>query len=271
MQRALAETRDRGRQDHHPVPPEAPLRSRVRLGRVHPPAPRARPLACALPSPLYVILDREARADAPCPTSSTRCSRAAPGWSSSATRPCRWPSSCPLARALRARCRAAGARFIVNDRADLALAVDADGLHVGQDDLPAARPAASCASGMTARRLDPRSRAQARQAVADGADYVAVGQHVPHREQERASSSSAPRCSGRCGPDVPSPLVAIGGITEANVGEVMAGPARTRRPSSRRCARPPIPQAATARFLERDRPPGPRRWARPLTDRQKSL
>jgi len=44
----------------------------------------------------------------------------------------------PMARALADRCREAGALFIVNDRADLALAVGAGGLHVGQDDLPAA-------------------------------------------------------------------------------------------------------------------------------------
>ena len=43
----------------------------------------------------------------------------------------------PQARAIQARCRARGAVFIVNDRVDLALAADADGAHVGQEDLPA--------------------------------------------------------------------------------------------------------------------------------------
>jgi thiamine-phosphate pyrophosphorylase len=55
-----------------------------------------------------------------------------------------WPSGrlLALAERLRARCAAAGATFIVNDRVDLALAVEADGVHLGQDDLPArvARP-----------------------------------------------------------------------------------------------------------------------------------
>ncbi|HEU5195774.1 MAG TPA: thiamine phosphate synthase, partial [Methylomirabilota bacterium] len=55
-----------------------------------------------------------------------------------------WPSGrlLPLAARLLARCRAAGAAFLVNDRVDLAVAVGADGVHVGQDDLPAraARP-----------------------------------------------------------------------------------------------------------------------------------
>ena len=53
----------------------------------------------------------------------------------------------PLARRLARRCREVGALFIVNDRADLALAAGADGLHVGQDDLPARGPARSCGPG----------------------------------------------------------------------------------------------------------------------------
>ena len=55
-----------------------------------------------------------------------------------------WPSGrlLPLAERLCARCRRAGVTFIVNDRVDLAVAVGADGVHLGQDDLPAraARP-----------------------------------------------------------------------------------------------------------------------------------
>src|SRR5437867_9983384 len=55
-----------------------------------------------------------------------------------------WPSGriLPLAERLRNLCRRAGVTFIVNDRVDLALALDADGVHLGQDDLPprAARP-----------------------------------------------------------------------------------------------------------------------------------
>src|SRR5439155_1767367 len=80
----------------------------------------------------------------------------------------------PLAQGLRRRCREAGALFIVNDRVDLALAVEADGAHVGQDDLPVRE----------ARRLLPppmilgvstHNQDQARRARDDGADYIAVG------------------------------------------------------------------------------------------------
>ncbi|MEM1414392.1 MAG: thiamine phosphate synthase [Myxococcota bacterium] len=76
------------------------------------------------------------------------------------------------ARALRARCAAAGVPFVVNDRADLAALADADGLHLGQDDLPLA----------AAREIFPgpigvstHDAAQARQAVGEGADLIGFG------------------------------------------------------------------------------------------------
>jgi thiamine-phosphate pyrophosphorylase len=83
----------------------------------------------------------------------------------------------PVAERLSHRAREAGVCFIVNDRLDLALAVEADGLHVGQDDLPAS----------SARRLLPgrilgvssHSLPQALEAQAAGADYVAIGSIFP--------------------------------------------------------------------------------------------
>lgn len=79
-----------------------------------------------------------------------------------------------LAAALTARCHEAGALCIVNDRLDIALAVGADGVHLGADDLPvaAARRIAGdrLLVGTTAR--DP---AQAGRAASDGADYLGVG------------------------------------------------------------------------------------------------
>lgn len=78
------------------------------------------------------------------------------------------------ARALRDLCARHGALFVVNDRIDLALAVDADGVHLGQDDLP---------PHLARRLLGPdrligrstHAIAQLRQAEADGCDYVGVG------------------------------------------------------------------------------------------------
>src|SRR3989442_8583962 len=91
-----------------------------------------------------------------------------------------WPPGrpLPLAERLCERCHRAGAAFIVNDRVDLALAVAADGVHLGQDDLPprAARPLLG--PGMILGR-STHSLAQARQAKDDGADYIAVGAMFP--------------------------------------------------------------------------------------------
>jgi len=125
----------------------------------------------------------------------------------------------PLAQALRRRCREAGALFIVNDRVDLALAVEADGAHVGQDDLPARE----------ARRLLPppmilgvstHNADQARRARDDGADYVAVGSMFP-TGSKIGFELVGPELVRRVRADIPVPLVAIGGITRDNLSQVI--------------------------------------------------
>lgn len=125
----------------------------------------------------------------------------------------------PYARDLRRLAREAYVTFIVNDRLDLALAVDADGLHVGQDDLPAKE----------ARRLLGRERilgvsshslAEALKGEADGADYVAVGSIFPtHTKAEftLVGLDLLRQVRERCSVQ----LVAIGGITVENIGEAI--------------------------------------------------
>jgi thiamine-phosphate pyrophosphorylase len=124
------------------------------------------------------------------------------------------------AAALLALCRAAGVPFIVNDRVDVALAVDADGVHVGQDDMPA-----SLARRLIGRKkilgVSAGSVAEARKAVDDGADYI----------------GASPVFSTPTKPDAPTPLevgglramsgavavpvIAIGGINRGNAGDMM--------------------------------------------------
>jgi thiamine-phosphate pyrophosphorylase len=116
-------------------------------------------------------------------------------------------------------CRRAGALFFVNDRLDIALASGADGVHLGQSDLPCAQ----------ARRLAPEgfligvsahTPDQARQAAADGADYLGVGAVFP-----TGSKSDAAPCgleglrSVRAAVELP--LVAIGGITLEGIPPVL--------------------------------------------------
>jgi thiamine-phosphate pyrophosphorylase len=123
------------------------------------------------------------------------------------------------ARAIRPLARAAGALFLVNDRPDVAALAGADGVHLGQDDLPLA----------AARRvLGPRAvlglstHSPEEAAAAAGADYVAVGPVF-------ATASKAGALPPRGLPLVRAaravlavPLVAIGGIQPATAPDVLA-------------------------------------------------
>jgi thiamine-phosphate pyrophosphorylase len=125
-----------------------------------------------------------------------------------------------LARAVRALTRAHGCRFIVNDRADVALACDADGVHLGQDDLPL----------HAARRLLPtkiigistHDRSQAKQAEEGGADYIGFGPIYGTATKETGYSARGPAMLRELRGIVAIPIVAIGGINEGNVSEVWA-------------------------------------------------
>jgi thiamine-phosphate pyrophosphorylase len=117
-------------------------------------------------------------------------------------------------------CRRYDALCILNDRPDIALLADADGVHVGQEDLPAAEVRKLVGRdkivGVSTHRLE-----QARHAVLDGADYIGVGPFF--------RSSTKPR-DILPGPDyakqvveaIAIPAVAIAGITAENVDQVLA-------------------------------------------------
>ncbi len=153
----------------------------------------------------------------------------------------------PLAERLRARCREAGVTFIVNDRVDLALAVEADGVHLGQDDLPprAARPLLR--PGMILGR-STHSVAQARTAQEEGADYVAVGSMFPTTTKE-IKHLVGPALVREVRPLVRVPLIGIGGITVDNVGEVIRAGADGVSVISAVCGAAD-PADATRRFLD---------------------
>ncbi|MEK6529603.1 MAG: thiamine phosphate synthase [candidate division NC10 bacterium] len=164
-----------------------------------------------------------------------------------------WPlrRCLPLLEDLRRRAKQAGIGFVVNDRLDLALAVEADGLHLGQDDLPAS----------VARRLLPpsmflgvstHSLEQARQAEREGADYVAVGSIFPTatKPEFQLVGLDLLRTVRQA---IAAPLVAIGGITADNAEEAIRAGADGVAVISAVCgARDPA--EATRRLLERIRP-----------------
>lgn len=124
------------------------------------------------------------------------------------------------ALALRALTRARGALLIVNDRVDVALAVDADGAHVGQDDMPAALARRVLGSERIL-GVSAGNAAEAAAAVAAGADYLGVGPIYPSRGKPDAGAPTGTALLTALAARYATPLVAIGGITAACVGEVI--------------------------------------------------
>ncbi|YAF95832.1 MAG: thiamine phosphate synthase [Nodularia sp. CChRGM 3473] len=120
---------------------------------------------------------------------------------------------------LKQLCHAYGALFIVNDRVDLALAVDADGVHLGQQDLPIA----AARQILGPQRLIGRSTTNSEEmqkAIAEGADYIGVGPvyETPTKADKPAAGleyvSYAAETSS-------IPWFAIGGIDANNINDVI--------------------------------------------------
>jgi thiamine-phosphate diphosphorylase len=152
------------------------------------------------------------------------------------------------ARAIAPRAHAAGALFVVNDRPDVARAVGADGVHVGQEDLPVAAARRVLGAGAFV-GVSTHDVEEARAAVAAGADYVGVG---PIYATTSKAAPLAPRglellravrALAAC------PIVAIGGITPATAPAVRAAGADAVAMIGA-LVRDPDPAAATARALE---------------------
>jgi len=201
-----------------------------------------------LPSPLYVILDRSVARGRTLPELLEAV--LAGGCRMVQLREKAMPLSelFPVAQVLRRRSREAGALFIVNDRADLALALDADGLHLGQDDLPGIAGRRLLRPGMIL-GVSTHDADQARRALADGADYIAVGSMFPTGTKP-GFQLVGPDLIRRVRPEIAIPLVAIGGINEDNCEEVVSAGADAVAVISAVCAAAD-PETATRRFLER--------------------
>lgn len=124
------------------------------------------------------------------------------------------------ATTLATECRRAGVLCIINDRPDVALLSGADGVHVGQGDLPA----------LAARKLlgpdfvlgvSTHNLAQARQAVLDGADYIGIGPVFPSKTKPRDFLPGL-AAARQVAAAIKIPTVAIAGINTENVDEVIA-------------------------------------------------
>ena len=120
-----------------------------------------------------------------------------------------------LARTLLPLCRARRVPLLINDRVDIALAAGADGVHLGQDDLPLPEARTLLGPdrilGATAHTVDEALRAQA-----EGADYLGVGAMFPTGTKTDTVPTSADTLKAICAA-VSIPVVAIGGVTAQNL------------------------------------------------------
>jgi thiamine-phosphate pyrophosphorylase len=132
--------------------------------------------------------------------------------------PCR--QALALGRELRALTRETGTLFLVNDRVDLALILEADGVHLGQEDIPVKEarrllpPAAII--GVSAGSVD-----EARQAEAEGASYLGVGPVFPTSTKQDAGEALGPDKLAEICSSVTIPVVGIGGIDQSNAAQVI--------------------------------------------------
>lgn len=126
---------------------------------------------------------------------------------------------------LRELCRELGVPFLVNDRVDVALLLDADGVHVGQDDIP----------GTEARRLMGEDKIigisagtmeEAEWAMENGADYLGVGPVYATMTKQDAGEAVGPALIDAIASRWTIPIVGIGGIHQDNAAAVIEAGAK---------------------------------------------
>lgn len=140
--------------------------------------------------------------------------------------------------------------FIVNDRPDIAAMVGADGVHLGQHDLPIAEARRLLRPGAIIGR-STHSLAQARAAVNEGADYISVGPIFATHTKEAGPPVGVSLIRG-IADAVSLPIVAIGGITASNAASVRAAGASLVAVCSAVCASEQPKEAAAAIRRELD-------------------
>jgi len=129
-----------------------------------------------------------------------------------------------LAEIFRERTVKAGMLLIINDRVDVAVAVGADGVHLGQEDfpVPAARKIApGLLIGASSHNLQEALRAQD-----EGADYVNIGPIFPTGTKEGVEHFPGPEVISQIAPRLRIPFTVMGGIKESNIKQVLEMGAR---------------------------------------------
>ncbi len=125
-----------------------------------------------------------------------------------------------LAHRVRRWTREVGVLFVVNDRPDLAVLADADGVHVGQEELDVRSARRIVGPGRLV-GVSTHSIHQARKAVLDGADYLGVGPVFPSQTKSFDNFAGLDTVRAVAG-EITLPWYAIGGISSENLAEVIA-------------------------------------------------
>lgn len=125
-----------------------------------------------------------------------------------------------IARNMKQLCSEAGVTFIVNDRLDVAIAAEADGVHLGQDDFPIPMARELLGEGRiiggSAATLD-----EARKCLSEGAEYVGFGPVYPTSSKDDAGPVSGIDILKQVVEIIPLPIIAIGGVGAENIPDVM--------------------------------------------------
>ncbi|MBI5805526.1 thiamine phosphate synthase [candidate division TA06 bacterium] len=124
-----------------------------------------------------------------------------------------------LAQAFRERTAKAGMLLIINDHLDVALACGADGVHLGQDDLPPAAAkelAPELIIGVSTHNLE-----EALEAQEQGADYVNIGPIFATQTKELSMKPLGPEAIKEIAPQLKIPFTVMGGINQTNIGQIL--------------------------------------------------
>jgi thiamine-phosphate pyrophosphorylase len=150
---------------------------------------------------------------------------------------------------LRALTAGSQTRFIVNDDVRIAAEVDADGVHLGQDDMTLAQARALWTAPGKLFGLSTHSEAQEQAARQQAPDYIGIGPVFPTPAKRKADPALGMERAGRIAQTSPLTSVAIGSINEDNLAQVLAHGARNFA-VVRAVGQAPDPRAAIRRLQE---------------------
>jgi thiamine-phosphate pyrophosphorylase len=148
-----------------------------------------------------------------------------------------------IAKKIRFLCREHGIPFILNDRFDLALHLDADGVHIGQTDIPLSIVRSFLPKGKILGATTPTLEA-IEEALYGGANYACIGHIFPTSTKEKTTPPLGIEKLVDIATCSPLPLFAIGGIDDENVASVLSAPITGIAVSAAICSAPDPEKAA---------------------------